>query len=201
MPGIEEIEADLKAVQSKTIAASDRLDSIVARFLQEVPAVAKDWIMAEARRQIESHPAVAKSLGTTSLGKLKARLTVYCDGLSSTAEKALGPAGTWPHRRGRVGHEPGFQGREGFLESVFREIVGGIGVIMEEYGLLKNADNWECQSNGYRPRYNITFGNPIAEICGEYTGALGDFHGLLEERSKLRKDLAVAEAVGQWEQA
>ena len=210
------IAKEIEALQMQKSPVEQKLNTLIQRFQFELPSIAETWMRREVERRIEDHPDFLEKLGTHKLKALKDKVNDLIASLPEIVKKETSDESDWPHNRA-----PEFSGyerakNEPFFNKSFRNVISYLGVVLDEFGLLRNSKSafragkglelegciprWERLGTGrFRYTSNQGFEALSTPSVKEFGEVYNRYRAVLGKLDNKQKELIKAKAQELWE--
>jgi len=201
-----DIAAEVASLQGQRDALKKRLDTLVRRFQDDFPSAAEPWIRREVERCIENHPDSVEALGVERLRALKSKVNTLIASLPEIVKRETSDEKYWPHYRAPETSGYGRDKDEPFFNEAFRNVIGNLGAILDEFGLLTEpkgyVPSWE-KTDTDKFRFAINPGlDALSTIdLNEFGQVYKEYRALADKLENKQKELAKAKARELWESA
>lgn len=201
----EQLTKELAQNEQKMGTIMSQMDNLYDEIKAAMPAAATSWMATEVERKIKDNPEVVQSLGIDKLGELKTKLKTLTDKLPVIVEAEFHDCAKWPHHNQWAEIPAGFQ-KEQHLYNCFRNVIGNLGTLLDEFGLIKEPkghipSSWERSGQAFRYAMNPGPNNLPETKIQDYWKLFNEFKSLSGKVHELRKSLSEAKAKELWDKA
>jgi hypothetical protein len=202
----KELAVEISALEEQRVTLATQLDALIHTFQKQLPSIAEPWIRREVERRIEDHPDQVEELGIEKLGILKKKVNSLISELPEIVERETSDKQDWPHYRAKDTSGYGQNKNEPFFNKAFRNVIGHVGAILDEFGLLTepkgHVPNWEKTANDkFRFAINPGFESLSIQSVKEFINLEKEYETLVTKLNEKKAEFAKAKAKELWESA
>lgn len=197
---IDELEAELKAVESKLVTSSAQMERLLQSFATSIAPDVSSWIDEAAVRSVEENHEATIAGGLEFVRAVREDVTALKRDAVAISTAALGGQEQWPHNKELTASEF-YSKNTDFFGAVHRRAVSSLGKVLSKHGLLNPSDrSWQRGIGGrYEYAYHSGFeAKKYAEI-GAYQDLLKDHHALKVNAARLRTLIEKSKARALWD--
>ncbi len=164
-------ELEIESRQSQIRENLVRLQEIKQEFIASVVPFLETWIQNITRQYIERNPEQSLQLGLEGMIAVKKRVKVLCGSIKTLCNEIFSPDEFWPENRNLLAQN----------QLGLRTILGKLGIILEECGLVKSKaqteeakESWnQYDKSGNRREFDGTLIYPHAVELPNETKGIG----------------------------
>lgn len=213
--GSDNVENAIQQANVEINEIRQKVEKIVNEINQVVPVFLGEWSTSIIERSIKDNPEVVKELGTEKIGQLKKNLSSVIASFSDSAKEQLATI-KWIHQMELAQDEIDsniiladslMKKANESLDEVLREIIGQVGVLLIEYGVIKSGNEWQNKAGRVRYSYGIPdhFGYPagiqLRDLRVKYSNVITEYVKAVNALRKAEKEKSVVEAKNLWDQS
>jgi hypothetical protein len=179
-----EIESRREQIQENLL----RLQEIKQEFITSVVPFLETWIQDITRQYIERNPEKSLQLGLEGLTAVKTRVKALCKTIKTLCDEIFSPDEFWPENRNLLAQN----------QLGLRTILGKLGVILEECGLVRSKaqteeakESWnQYDKSGNRREFDGTLIYPHAvELPNDTKNLLEEYRSLIQRQTALTEEI------------
>ena len=213
----KEIAQELKQQEEELSVMIKQLDGLYYEIQKAMPSAASIWIDREVENRIESNAVAVQLLGIDKLKELKSEVTSFQSQLPELVASEFEDHSKWPHHSQTINESTVAllsNRQEGHLFIAFRNVISGLGKILNKYRLLDEPKGytslWEQVGReifqykviyGLITRHNYEQYRTLNERFESYYTLLKGYVPLKIKIEETRKSLDKEKAKEMWEKA